>query len=306
MHKRPHVVEIIGAPLDLGANKRGANIAPATVRIAGLADKLAALGISAIDSGDVAVPLRETLGPEAAAERYLRVITDVCNELFERVQRSLGAGRFPLVIGGDHSIGIGTIKGAADYWYQQGGQLGLIWVDAHADLNTPATSPSGNLHGMPLAAVLGLGHEQLVHVGGTGPRLRPENVALIGIRSVDEGEKEFVRQTGIRYYTMTDIDQRGMYDCISEAMDRIAQRCSAVHLSFDIDAVDPLYAPGVSTPETGGLTYREAHLALEVVAARGLLRSMEFVEVNPMYDTSHQTSKLCIELAMSALGKAIV
>jgi arginase len=154
--------------------------------------------------------------------------------------------------------------------------------------------------------VLGLGHEQLVHVGGTGPRLRPENVALIGIRSVDEGEKEFVRQTGIRYYTMTDIDQRGMYDCISEAMDRIAQRCSAVHLSFDIDAVDPLYAPGVSTPETGGLTYREAHLALEVVAARGLLRSMEFVEVNPMYDTSHQTSKLCIELAMSALGKAIV
>jgi arginase len=149
MHKRPHVVEIIGAPLDLGANKRGANIAPATVRIAGLADKLAGLGISAIDSGDVSVPLRETLGPEAANERYLRVITDVCNELFERVQRSLGAGRFPLVIGGDHSIGIGTIKGAADYWYQQGGQLGLIWVDAHADLNTPATSPSGNLHGMP-------------------------------------------------------------------------------------------------------------------------------------------------------------
>ena len=173
-------------------------------------------------------------------------------------------------------------------------------------MNTPATSPSGNLHGMPLATVLGLGHDRLVNAGSTGARVRPENVALIGIRNLDEGEKEFVRQTGIRYYTMTDIDQRGMYACISEAMDMLAQRCSAVHLSFDIDAIDPLYAPGVSTPVTGGLTYREAHLALEVVAARGILRSMEFVELNPMYDNNHQTSRLCIELALSALGKAIV
>ncbi len=306
MKTRPKLVEIIGAPLDLGCNLRGANIAPATVRIAGLQEKLAVLGVRSIDGGDVPVPLRETLGEEAAKERYLTVIAAVCDELFARVAASLQAERFPLIIGGDHSIAVGTIKGAGDYFHRQGGQLGLVWIDAHADMNTPGTSPSGNLHGMPLSAVLGLGHDRFVNVGGCGVRVRPENVALIGIRNLDEGEKESVRQTGIRYYSMTDIDQRGMYACISEAMDDLAQRCSAVHLSFDMDGVDPLYAPGVSTPVTGGLTYREAHLALEVVAARGILRSMEFVEINPMYDSNHQTSRLCIELAMSALGKAIV
>ena len=306
MKTRPKLVEIIGAPLDLGCNLRGANIAPATVRIAGLQEKLAALGIKSIDGGDVAVPLRETLDESAAKERYLSVIAGVCDDLYARVMASLQAERFPLIIGGDHSIAVGTIKGAGEYFHRQGGQLGLVWIDAHADMNTPATSPSGNLHGMPLATVLGLGHERLVNAGGHGVRVRPDNVALIGIRNLDEGEKEFVRQTGIRYYTMTDIDQRGMYACISEAMDHLAQRCTAVHLSFDIDAIDPLYAPGVSTPVTGGLTYREAHLALEVVAARGILRSIEFVELNPMYDNNHQTSRLCIELALSALGKAIV
>jgi arginase len=306
MKTRPKLVEIIGAPLDLGCNLRGANIAPATVRIAGLQEKLASQGIKSIDGGDVAVPLRETLGEDAVKDRFLTVIAAVCDDLFNRVYTSLQAERFPLIIGGDHSIAVGTIKGAGEFFHRQGGQLGLVWIDAHADMNTPATSPSGNLHGMPLAAVLGLGHDRFVHVGGCAVRVRPENVALIGIRNLDEGEKEFVRQTGIRYYSMTDIDQRGMYACISEAMDHLSQRCNAVHLSFDMDGVDPLYAPGVSTPVTGGLTYREAHLALEVVAARGILRSMEFVEINPMYDSNHQTSRLCIELAMSALGKAIV
>ena len=306
MKTRPKLVEIIGAPLDLGCNLRGANIAPATVRIAGLQEKLAVLGVKSVDGGDVAVPLRETLGEDAVKERFLTVIAGVCDELFHRVFASLQAERFPLIIGGDHSIAVGTIKAAGEYFHRQGGQLGLVWIDAHADMNTPSTSPSGNLHGMPLATVLGLGHDRFNQVGGCTVHVRPENVALIGIRNLDEGEKEFVRQTGIRYYTMTEIDQRGMYACISEAMDELSQRCSAVHLSFDMDGVDPLYAPGVSTPVTGGLTYREAHLALEVVAARGILRSMEFVEINPMYDSNHQTSRLCIELAMSALGKAIV
>lgn len=305
MHKRPSVVEIIGAPLDLGCNLRGANIAPATVRIAGLSEKLAQLGIRAIDTGDVAVPLRETLPPQAAAEHYLSVIADVCDTLSARVENALRIGHFPLVLGGDHSIAIGTIRGSGGYFHQHGGALGLIWIDAHADMNTPATTPSGNIHGMPLASVLGLGHERLSQQS-SGFRLRPENVALVGIRNLDEGEKRFVRETGIHYYTIADIDQRGMFSVISEAMDRLEKSCSAIHLSFDLDAVDPLWAPGVSTPVTGGLTYREAHLALEVVAARGLLRSMELVELNPMYDSSHQTSRLCIELALSALGKAIV
>jgi arginase len=184
--------------------------------------------------------------------------------------------------------------------------LGLLWVDAHADMNTPATSVSGNIHGMPLSTVLGLGFERLVHVGGVGPRLRPENVALIGIRDLDREERTFVRETGIRYYTMKDIDQRGMYAVITEALDDLTKRCAALHVSFDLDAVDPVYAPGVSTPVRGGLTYREAHLLLEVIAERGLLRSMDLVELNPMNDVGHQTTRLCIELALSALGKAIV
>jgi len=306
MHRRPNEVEIIGAPLDLGCNLRGANIAPATVRIAGLAEKLAGLGISAHDSGDVPVPLRETLSPTVASEKYMSVIATVCEELSVRVEQSLERGRFPLCLGGDHSIAIGTINGAARYWYGQGGQLGLIWIDAHADMNTPATSPSGNIHGMPLSAVLGLGHDKLTQLSRPSARVRPENVALIGIRNLDEGEKEFVRQTGIHYFTMSEIDQRGMYPVIADALDRLSQNCAAIHLSFDLDSVDPLWAPGVSTPVPGGLTYREAHLMLETVASAGLLRSMEFVELNPMYDTNHQTSRLCIELALSALGKAIL
>lgn len=305
MQKRPKIVEIIGAPLDLGCNLRGANIGPATVRIAGLSEKLAQIGIRAVDTGDLAVPLRETLPPEAAAEKYVSVIASVCESLSARVETALQASHFPLVIGGDHSIAIGTIRGSGSYFHQQGAALGLIWIDAHADMNTPATTQSGNVHGMPLATVLGLGHDKLVQTS-SGFRLHPENVALVGIRNLDEGEKRFVRETGIHYYTIADIDQRGMFSVISEAMDRLSSRCGAIHLSFDLDAVDPLWAPGVSTPVTGGLTYREAHLALEVVAARGLLRSMEFVELNPMYDSTHQTSRLCIELALSALGKAIV
>jgi arginase len=306
MHKRPEEVEIIGVPLDLGCNLRGANVAPATIRIAGLVEKLQRLGVKTFDSGDIAVPLRETLSKESQAQNFVTEIAQVCETLAVRVDQSMANRRFPLIIGGDHSIAIGSISGAANYCHRVGGELGLIWVDAHADMNTPATSPSGNVHGMPLSTVLGVGYDPLVSVGGKPQRVRPQNVALIGIRNIDEGEKDFVRQTGISYYTMADIDQRGMYSIITEVLDRLGARCSALHLSFDLDGVDPLWAPGVSTPVPGGLTYREAHLLLEMVAVRGLLRSMDLVEVNPMNDSSHQTSKLTIELALSALGKAIV
>jgi arginase len=308
MNQRPNIVEIIGVPCDLGCNIRGANVGPAMVRVAGLADRLEKLKIRAFDGGDVMVPFRERLGPQTLENQplYVSTIGQICDEVFARVQASLRAGRFPLILGGDHSIAIGSIKGAADFWVQQGRQLGLLWVDAHADMNTPATSPSGNIHGMPLSTVLGLGFERLVHTGGMGPRLRPENVVLLGIRDLDRDEQTFVKETGIRYYTMKDLDQRGMYAVVTEALDDLTKRCAALHVSFDLDAVDPVYAPGVSTPVRGGLTYREAHLLLELVAEQGLLRSLDLVELNPMNDVGHQTTRLCIELALSALGKTIV
>lgn len=308
MQTRPNIVEIIGVPCDLGCGLRGANVGPAMVRVAGLADRLEEMSIRALDGGDVPVPLRERLGRHTPSNRelYISTIGQICDELFARVHASLRAGRFPLVLGGDHSIAVGSIKGAADFCGQQSAHLGLLWVDAHADMNTPATSPSGNIHGMPLSTVLGLGFERLVHVGGVGPKLAPENVVLLGIRDLDRDERSFVRETGIRYYTMKDIDQRGMYAVVREALADLTKRCAALHVSFDLDAVDPVYAPGVSTPVRGGLTYREAHLLLELVAEVGLLRSMDLVELNPMNDVGHQTTRLCIELALSALGKAIV
>jgi arginase len=299
-------VRVIGVPLDLGANMRGANMAPSAVRIAELDDKIRVLGYDVFDVGDLPIPVRDTLAPEASREKYLPQIVDLCHRLEQEVHAALSLGEFPLTIGGDHSLAIGSISGASRFHRERGESMGLVWIDAHADLNTPASSPTGNIHGMPLSVLLGSGHRSLLQIGGEAVRVKPENVALIGIRTLDGEEKSLCRRSGIRYFTMREIDERGMHAIMKEALAVASQGTSGIHLSFDIDGVDPQYAPGVSTPVTGGLSYREAHLALEMLADSGLLRSMDFVELNPMTDISHKTAQLIVELAQSALGKSIV
>jgi len=298
------IVDIIGVPIDLGANMRGANVGPAAVRIAGLKKKIAVLGYEVRDTGDLAVPIREQLPPEAQAEKYLGAITDICSQLEKRNYDSLASGALPLNLGGDHCLAIGSIGGVSRFFAEKKEQIGVIWIDAHADLNTPSTSPSGNIHGMPLAALLGEGHADLVSIGGK--RVRPENVALIGIRTIDASEKDVLKKSGVNYYSMREIDEKGMFKVMTEAIAVATKGTAGIHLSCDLDGIDPLYAPGVSTPVTGGLSYREAHLALEMLADTGKLVSMDFVEVNPFTDKENHTAMLTVELAQSALGKAIV
>jgi arginase len=299
-------VQIIGVPTDLGANMRGANIGPSAIRIADLRQKITVLGFNVIDTGDLDVPIRETLPDAAAAQHYLPQILAICTELQQRVYDGLHQGRLPIVIGGDHSVAVGSITGVSRFYRERQERVGMIWIDAHADLNTPGSSPTGNIHGMPLSVVLGDGHDSLVNLGGFKGKIRPENVALIGIRMLDGTEKDLLRKSGIRYYTMREIDERGMAVVMKEAIGVAANGTAGLHLSVDLDGVDPLYAPGVSTPVTGGLSYREAHLALEMIADSRLLRSLEIVELNPMTDISHQTAQFAVELVQSALGKSIV
>lgn len=299
-------IEIIGVPADLGANIRGANMGPSALRVAGLADKIASLGYRVLDSGDIHVPVRETISKEESDNKYLSTIAAICKEACEKTLHAMQVGHLPLSIGGDHSLATGTMAGVHSYYAQRSESFGLIWIDAHADLNTPQTSPTGNIHGMPLSALLGEGHASLVGIGSAPRKLRPQNVALVGIRTLDEAEKETVRKCGIRYFTMREIDERGMHAVITEAIGIATNGTAGIHLSFDLDGVDPLYAPGVSTAVNGGLSYREAHLAMEMISDTQKLRSMEFVELNPMADVSHKTALLAIELIQSALGKSIV
>lgn len=299
-------VEIIGVPLDLGANMRGANMGPGTVRMARLHEKISVLGYTIDDTGDMNIPVRETISDKDAQDHYLSSIVKVCKALSEKVEKALGRGHVPIVLGGDHCIAIGSITGAAEFRKKQGQSMGLIWIDAHADMNTPTTSPTGNIHGMPLATILGQGHDVLVNLGTDAVRVKPQNVALIGIRTLDHLEKKMCKEGGIRYFTMREIDERGMAAVMKDAIAVATKDTSGIHVSFDIDAIDPLYAPGVSTPVTGGLSYREAHLALEMIADTGALQSMDFVELNPMNDLTHKTAELTVELIQSALGKSIV
>ncbi len=299
-------VQIIGVPLDLGANMRGANMGPSAIRIAELHQKIGVLGYQVSDLGDIPVPIRDTLPADSHRARFLREIQTVCTDLQQRVYQTLKDDKLPIILGGDHSIALGTISGTSRFQKERNEKVGLIWVDAHADMNTPTSSPSGNVHGMPLSIILGNGHPALVDIGYPGAKVSPDNIALIGIRTLDGAEKEICRKSGIRYFTMREIDERGMHTVMKEALAVATKGTSAIHLSFDIDGIDPLYAPGVSTPVTGGLSYREAHLALEMIADTGMLRSMEFVELNPMTDLVHKTAMLTVELIQSALGKSIV
>ncbi|HBY63776.1 MAG TPA: arginase [Solibacterales bacterium] len=300
-------IAVIGAPLDLGAGRRGVDMGASAIRVANLYGKLRSMGYEVDDLGNVAVEQAESVADEGPADaRYLRQIAATCGLLAEKVDQALEAGSFPLVIGGDHSVAVGTVSGVSVNHRKRGQNLGLVWIDAHADMNTPETSPSGNVHGMPLACLIGLGPKELSGIGGYAPKVDPKNVALVGIRDVDQLEKKHVKKSGVRAFTMRDIDERGLRSVMEEALHIASAGTDGIHLSFDMDAVDPDEAPGVGTPVRGGITYREAHLAMEIICDSGRLAAMEVVEVNPVIDVANRTAILAVELVTSALGKRIL
>lgn len=299
-------VAVIGAPLDLGAGRRGVDMGPSAIRQARLDARLEALGYAVDDLGNVEVDQAESRPVGRENARYLPEITASCRRLSKTVERALDEGRFPLVLGGDHSVAAGTVAGVARHFRKRKRSLGLIWIDAHADMNTPETSPSGNVHGMPLASLVGMGPEELASLGGFAPKVRPENVVLVGIRDVDQLEKPHIKSSGVRAFTMRAIDERGLRDVMNEAIRIASDGTAGFHVSFDMDSVDPAEAPGVGTPVRGGMTYREAHLALELVCDSGRMVSLEVVEVNPVLDVANRTAELAVELVMSAMGKRIL
>jgi arginase len=303
--KQSHIA-IIGAPMDLGAGRRGVDMGPSAMRLAGLNEKLAALGYEVEDLGNVIVDQPESLPIGNSDARYLPQIAHTCARLAERVEKAAGEGRVPVVLGGDHSIAVGTVAGMARHFRKNRQAMGLLWIDAHADMNTPATSPSGNVHGMPLACCIGLGPDELTHVGGHAPMVEPGSVALIGLRSIDDIERFNVRGAGVHPFTMRDIDERGLPSVIREALEIVTMGTAGFHLSFDMDALDPAEAPGVGTPVRGGITYREAHTAMETICDSGRMTSLEMVEVNPVLDEANRTALLAVELITSALGKRIL
>jgi arginase len=299
-------ISIIGAPMDLGAGRRGVDMGPSALRVAGLNEKLAALGYEVEDLGNVTVEQPEALPIGRSHARYLPQIAHTCARLAQMVEKAAGNERFPLVLGGDHSVAMGTVAGMSRHWHAKGRKMGLIWIDAHADMNTPESSPSGNIHGMPLACCIGSGPPELTQLAGYVPAIQPESVVIVGLRSVDEIERLNVLGTGVHAFTMRAIDERGMLSVIQEAIHHATLGTAGFHLSIDMDAVDPSEAPGVGTPVPGGITYREAHLAMEIVCDSGYLTSLEIVEVNPVMDEANRTALLGVELAMSAMGKRIL
>jgi arginase len=300
-------VAVIGAPLDLGAGRRGVDMGPSAVRVAGLGKRLSALGYDVADLGNVPVAQAESVDDSGPGDaKYLHQIAATCERLGELVASGLADGKMPLVLGGDHSIAVGTVAGVSRFFRESNRKIGLLWIDAHADMNTPRSSPSGNVHGMPLACCAGVGPEELARMFGFAPKVDPANIALLGVRDVDPLEAETIRSAGVRAFTMREIDERGMRAAIGEAIAIATRGTAGFHLSLDMDFVDPQYAPGVGTPVRGGATYREAHLAMEVICDSGKMLSMEVVEVNPVIDEVNRTADLAVELILSAMGKKIL
>jgi arginase len=299
-------IEIIGVPVDLGAGRRGVDMGPSAIRIADLEPRLEQLGHKVQDFGDLDVMIPETQKVGAGKLRYKAPILAMCDALCTTVSTSLEKGRLPLVLGGDHSIAIGSVAGSSNHFAKQGESIGLIWFDAHGDANTPETTPSGNIHGMSLAILLGMGDPDLVGLGGRSPKVQARNAVLIGIRDLDPGERETLKTSGVTVYTMRDVDERGMRDVVDEAIRLASDGTVGVHLSVDLDVVDPEDAPGTGTPVWGGVTYREAHLAMELMSDRAQIVAIDLVEVNPVLDTQNMTGILAAELAQSVLGKRIL
>src|ERR1700690_4210356 len=302
----PRQIRVIGVPLDLGQSRRGVDMGPSAVRVAGLEARLEAIGHIVEDAGNVAVALPEQKKEGAAHAKYLKEITATCTTSADLVLKTLEAGKVPLVLGGDHSVAAGTVSGVAKYFRRKNQKIGLIWIDAHTDMNTPDTSPSGNRPGMPLAALMGLGPFELGNIYEFSPKVDPQNCVLVGIRDVDNFEKENIRKAGVEVFTMRDIDERGMRTVMEEALRMAGHNTAGYHVSLDMDWIDPEDAPGVGTPVRGGATNREAHLAMEIIADHGRMVSLEVVEVNPVIDEHNRTADLAVELISSAFGKKIL
>jgi arginase len=306
MAKKRRNIGVIGVPIDLGAGRRGVDMGPSAIRIADLEKRLEELGHKVEDYGDLDVMIPETQKVGTGKLRYKAPILSACTALMNMVDKCLSESRMPLVLGGDHSIAIGSVAGTTNFYARQGESLGLIWFDAHGDANTPETTPSGNIHGMSLAVSLGFGDEELVNLGGRAPKVQPRNTVLVGIRDLDPGERDFLKKSGVTCYTMRDLDERGMRDVLDEAIRLASDGTAGIHLSFDLDVVDPDDAPGTGTPVWGGISYREAHLAMEMFNDRANIVAMDLVEVNPVLDNQNMTGILAAELAQSALGKTIL
>jgi len=299
-------VSIIGFPMDLGAGRRGVDMGPSALRIAGLQSKLENLGYDVNDIGDIKIEIMEKQKIQNLNLKYLNEILKTSKLLASKVEKVLERGEFPLCIGGDHSMALGTIAGISAYCRRKSLKLGVIWIDAHTDMNTEETTPSGNIHGMPLAASLGLGNEKLVNLNGFSPKLEPQNCALIGIRSVDDAEKKTIKKMKIAISTMADIDKTGIYRIMVKVLKHFREKVDHIHVSFDVDSVDPAVASGVGTPVPGGLSYREAHLAMESIAECGCMSSLEITEVNPILDSQNKTAVFTADLIASSMGQRIL
>lgn len=299
-------IRILGVPLDLGQERRGVDMGPSAIRAAGLNAALKGLGHQVEDAGNARVKLAEEQPFGERHAKYLNEIADTCQEVAERVRQTLEEGLFPLVLGGDHSIAIGTLAGVSKFHRDRNQSIGCVWIDAHGDMNTPETSPSGNIHGMPFAAVLGLGADPLTKIFGYAPKVLPKDCVLLGARDLDARERRQIRHSGINVFTMRDIDEQGMRAVIERSVELALRDTAGFAVSLDMDVVDPAEAPGVGTAVPGGITFREAHLAMEIIADSKGMVSLEIVEVNPILDTLNRTASLAVGLASSALGKKIL
>jgi arginase len=299
-------VRIIGVPMDLGASRRGVDMGPSALRVAGLQARIKQLGHQVEDIGNIPVKQAEEMSYGDKRAKYLQEIAGTSKDLAEAVEKSLSEGFLPLVLGGDHSIAVGSAAGVSDFFHKQNKQIGYIWLDAHGDMNTPESSPSGNVHGMPLAAIMGYGAPELVDLLGFKPKAEPGNIVIVGARELDAQERKIVKKSGVHVFTMRDVDERGMREVMSDALKYAMDDTQGISVSLDMDFVDPSDAPGVGTPVRGGVTYREAHLAMEMIADSEAMASMEIVEINPVIDEHNRTALLAVELVLSALGKKIL
>ncbi|MCX6139980.1 MAG: arginase [Candidatus Kapabacteria bacterium] len=297
---------MLGFPIALGADRRGVDMGPSALRIADIDVKLEELGYSVIDEGDIPIRNIEVQELQDAKLKYLPEVAAMSEVLADRVKSILDDGHFPLVFGGDHSMSVGSLAGIAAHCKEKGKTLGVIWIDAHADMNTAETTPSGNIHGMPLAVAMGLGHPSLTSIGGDFIKLDPRNLAIIGLRSIDEGERALIKELGVAAFTMFDVDRLGMYEIASRVLEDMSRSVDHLHISFDMDGVDPSVAPGVGTPVAGGLTMREAHVFMEMISQVEAYASLEVAEVNPILDDRNKTAEFAADIIMSSLGKRIL